>query len=213
MQRRYFARLISLTLAVPGLLFPISFNTPRAFPTGVGNAGYSMASGDFNADGFLDLAIAIVGTDQFGDNFGLVEIFLGQGGGNFGPGQTYKLSGPPIVTSNGMIVADFNGDGKLDLALVQVGGVSVLLGNGDGTFGPTANLNIGTEPFAIASADFNGDGIPDLATANVDANNISILLGKGDGPSAARQLLSWHRARISRRRRLQWRWQTRPGGD
>ena len=60
MKRRYPARLIALTLAVPGLLFPISFNTPRAFPLGIGNAGYSMVLGDFNADGVLDVAIAIV---------------------------------------------------------------------------------------------------------------------------------------------------------
>jgi len=79
-------------------------------------------------------------------------------------------------------VADFNGDGNADLATAnQNGSVSVLLGNGDGTFQTAANYPAGTTAWAIASGDLNGDGIPDLVTANYGGANVSVLLGNGDG--------------------------------
>src|SRR5207248_3078866 len=85
-------------------------------------------------------------------------------------------------------VGDFDGDGKLDLAVANFNSanVSVLLGKGDGTFQAPNNFVVGTEPISVAVGDFNGDGILDLATANgIDfgggSNNVSVLLGKGDG--------------------------------
>ena len=82
-----------------------------------------------------------------------------------------------------MAVGDFNGDGKLDLAVASGGSdyVSVLLGNGDGTFKTAVQYVAGLEPISVAVADFNGDGKLDLAVANYESNNVSILLGKGDG--------------------------------
>ena len=64
-------------------------------------------------------------------------------------------------------VGDFNGDGKPDLAVANSGSnnVSVLLGNGDGTFQAAVNYGAGTEPYSVAVGDFNGDGKPDLAVA------------------------------------------------
>ena len=80
-------------------------------------------------------------------------------------------------------VADFNGDGKPDLATANYfgGNVSVLLGNGDGTFQAAVNYRAGTEPGSILAGDFNGDGNADLAVANTVGGNVSVLLGNGDG--------------------------------
>jgi len=79
--------------------------------------------------------------------------------------------------------ADFNGDGRLDLAVANVvaNTVSVLLGNGDGTFQPHTDWATGNGPGFVMAGDFNGDGNPDLAVANSTSNTISILLGNGDG--------------------------------
>lgn len=146
-----------------------------------------LAAGDFNGDGNLDLAAA-------GDGSGLpVVVQLGYGDGAFNvvPSSPFGVSSPSTFVA----VGDFNGDGKLDLALLSGGGqgppsgVIILLGNGDGTFTPSAGSPIpaGGAPVAIAVADFNGDGKLDLAVANQGSNNVSILLGNGDGtftPSA-----------------------------
>jgi hypothetical protein len=80
-------------------------------------------------------------------------------------------------------VGDFNGDGKLDLAVGELreSSISILLGNGDGTFGTPQDFATGTDVRAVAVGDFNGDGILDLATANNESATVSILLGKGDG--------------------------------
>jgi hypothetical protein len=83
----------------------------------------------------------------------------------------------------GMLSADFNGDGKLDLAVANVGSntVSILLGNGDGTFQPQVVYQVGALPSGIVAADLNGDGKLDLVVANSSSNTVSILLGNGDG--------------------------------
>ena len=80
-------------------------------------------------------------------------------------------------------VADFNGDGKLDLAVTNEGDntVSILLGNGNGTFQSPTSVAVGVAPEAIVTGDFNADGKADLAVANFSDNTISILLGNGDG--------------------------------
>jgi Flp pilus assembly secretin CpaC len=84
-------------------------------------------------------------------------------------------------------VGDFNGDGKLDLAVANKGdnAVSILLGNGDGTFQSQRTFATGVGPDAIVAGDFNGDGKLDLAVANFTDNTISILLGNGDGTFTA----------------------------
>jgi predicted NUDIX family NTP pyrophosphohydrolase len=92
---------------------------------------------------------------------------------NYGAG-----SGPWSVA-----VGDFNGDGKPDLAVAneESNNLSVLLGNGDGTFQTAVNYSVGLQPWSVAVGDFNLDGKPDLAVANEGSSNVSVLLGNGEG--------------------------------
>lgn len=84
---------------------------------------------------------------------------------------------------NGIVSGDFNHDGILDLAVTNGGDgtISILLGNGDGTFQPQVVYPVGSSPSSIAFGDFNNDGKIDLAVTNSGSSNVSILLGNGDG--------------------------------
>jgi hypothetical protein len=104
---------------------------------------------------------------------------LGNGDGTFRAAVNYDVGSLPSSAA----VGDFNGDGKLDVAVTNAGNnnVSVLLGNGDGTLQAAANYGTGSEPSFVAVGDFNGDGKLDLAVTNATSNNVSVLLGNGDG--------------------------------
>ncbi len=131
------------------------------------NIGISLATGDFNQDGFIDV---VVGDGNSGGPVTGISVLLGNGDGTFQPPVYYPF--PNGVTA--VVVADFNGDGKPDLA-VAGGSLLVMLGNGDGTF--KAGINTGARVNLMAVGDFNGDGKPDLVTSE----NVAVLLGKGDG--------------------------------
>jgi len=85
-------------------------------------------------------------------------------------------------------IGDLNGDGKPDLAVANESGgsVSVLLGNGDGTFGAKSDYGAGSLPSSVAIGDLNGDGKPDLAVANESDGTVSVLLGNGNGTFGAK---------------------------
>jgi hypothetical protein len=144
----------------------------------VGNSPSAVIVADFNGDGRLDLAA----TNE-ADN--TVSILLGIEGGRFAAQATYPAGSSPT----GLVTGDFNGDGKLDLALMDSCGscgvspnlVSILLGNGDGSFRAAGTYASGGGPIGIVTADFNTDGNLDLALANEVDNTVSILLGNGDG--------------------------------
>src|ERR1035437_10063009 len=100
-------------------------------------------------------------------------------------------SGSPFTAGTAprsVISADFNDDGKKDLAVVNdntSGSVSVFLGTGPGSFGAATNFTVGNGPYSVISADFNGDGKLDLAVVNSNDNNVSILIGTGTGTFGA----------------------------
>jgi type II secretory pathway component GspD/PulD (secretin) len=99
------------------------------------------------------------------------------------PRTDFPVGHSPDAIADG----DFNGDGKLDLAVANRGDntVSILLGNGNGTFQSPTTVATGLAPDAIVTGDFNSDGKLDMAVANFTDNSISILLGNGDGTFAA----------------------------
>jgi len=150
-----------------------------------------MIAGDFNGDGTTDLAV--LSYSFFSSPVeSSVTTLLGKGDGTFTVSASSVVFLQGAVGGDGvpgaMTAADFNGDGKMDLAVVGdyigSGGVSILLGNGDGTFtamapNPDASADFGQ----IATGDFNGDGIPDLVATNYfeDGSAPTIFLGKGDG--------------------------------
>jgi hypothetical protein len=134
----------------------------------------SLAVGDFNNDGRADLAE----TSDF-DN--TVIILLGNGDGTFTP-----ASGSPITVGNfpeAVEIGDFNNDGVLDLAVANANDdtISILLGNGNGTFTAVAPAPTGGFPLYLAVADFNHDGAADIAVSNEADSTVSVLLGNGDG--------------------------------
>ena len=86
------------------------------------------------------------------------------------------------VGPQALVVADFNGDGKPDIATANASGsVAILLNNGDGTFANGVNILVPGTPSSLVTADFNGDGKPDLAVSAPDSTVITILLGNSDG--------------------------------
>lgn len=132
---------------------------------------------DFNGDGKPDLAISNSST-------GGIVIYVGNGNGGFTEGKAYLTDNYEVF---GLIAGDLNRDGKVDLVVSNrnFGGqfkVSVLPGNGDGSFGkPVSYASGGNFPSRIMIADFNKDDKPDLAVSNSNSRSVGILLGKGDG--------------------------------
>ena len=142
-----------------------------------GQGPQTVAVADFNGDGKLDLAVANYGPDYENST---VSILLGNGDGTFQPQLAYPAGVNPI----GVLVGDFNRDGKLDLAVPDNNspfGISILLGNGDGSFGNPVLYPAGTNSRVGMVADFNADGKLDLAIANYSDSDVSILFGNGDG--------------------------------
>ena len=145
-------------------------------PFKVGTEPESVAVGDFNGDGVLDLVTANTQDDN-------VTLLLGDGKGGFSPASRspFSVGKAPLFVA----VGDFDGNGVPDLAVVNFSDntVSVLVGDGKGGFSaaPGSPFPVGVEPDSVAIGDFNNDGVPDLAVSNVVFSNVSMLLGDGKG--------------------------------
>jgi hypothetical protein len=156
----------------------VCIGTPTYYTTG--NSPSFATVGDFNGDGKQDIA-------EVNKSSNNIYVRLGNGAGNFAVADSFNLTGgggPLGIVSN-----DFNGDGKLDLATANYnsfsGNISVLLGNGNGSFGLPTNFNAGFGPACLVVADFNEDGFIDLAVGNGGGGGghsfVSVLIGNGNG--------------------------------
>jgi hypothetical protein len=154
-----------------------STNATPAYPIGI-------VAGDFNGDDHPDLAVV--------DNqIGLVDSFENPGTTTFADNSFQPFMSSPIVfgitaVPSALVTKDFDGDGKLDLAVANqnmggAGTVVILHGDGDGTFQVGDQYPVGGAPAGLLTTDFNGDGRPDLATVNNGSDSVSVLLGNSDG--------------------------------
>jgi len=138
------------------------------------------ATGDFNGDGAMDMATTNA-------QAGTVNVYVGNGRGGFASPVQYIAGKGPVF----IVTADLNADGKLDLVVANVdpgGDLTVLLGNGDGTF--QAAVHYAMEPggvpnFGLAVGDLNSDGHPDVAVVEnffpANTNSVAVFLGSSDG--------------------------------
>lgn len=138
-----------------------------------------VAAADFNNDGALDLAVTHI-------NAASVSVFTANGSGGFNAKQDFAIG----TGSFNLAVGDFNLDGNKDIAAANsvasaAGAVSVLLGNGNGTFGAKTDFAAGASPVGVATGDLDGDGNPDLITTNGNAGQLVILPGNGAGSFGA----------------------------
>ncbi|WP_167376145.1 FG-GAP repeat domain-containing protein, partial [Methylobacterium tarhaniae] len=155
-----------------------TFQTKVDLP--VGDNPSAVTAIDVTGDGKRDLLVV----NQDGDT---VSVLLGNGNGTFKANNDFRTGAYPTT----LAAADLNGDGKVDLVTTNTDDgdgttVSVLLGNGDGTFQTRVDFAVGAAPRSVTAMDVNGDGTRDLVVANRRDDSVSVLLGNGDGTFQAK---------------------------
>jgi len=138
--------------------FPLTLHTNGSYPS-------FLAVANLNGDGLASVAVSTSAG---------IEFLLGNGNGSFQPARVVTLNGGNFA------VADFNGDGELDLAIAAVS-LTVLVRQSDGDFPYDSSFYAGGSIYSVASGDFNGDGYSDLVASDSGSASISILLANGDG--------------------------------
>jgi len=177
-------RLVNTVLVLCTVLFVGQFAAAKQFGRSVtyltyGHQPIEVVLGDFNRDGTLDIATADI------DGY-FVSVLLGNGDGTFQSAVAYP-AGPSWPTAIG--VGDFNNDGKLDLVVANSGPhefmISVLTGNGDGTFQAPVSYPAGLSPLALAVADLDQDGWLDVAVVNNASRGslepVDVMLNRAHG--------------------------------
>jgi len=161
-----------ISFAVSAAAPTIDFAAHRDFSAGYGPA--SIAVADVNGDQKADL----VSANSLDDTVG---VLLGNGDGTFKPPRSIYLG--PNAAPRSVVVGDFNRDGIADLAVAETGlnAVSILPGNGDGTFLTSVNFAVGSNPICLVTADFNADALPDLIAVSTGSGTVAFLAGNGDG--------------------------------
>lgn len=151
-------------------LFPIA-NFSAGTSTG---SIYSIASGDLNNDGNIDIVSATFSSNN-------ISVLLGNGLGNFGTAVNYAMTGSP----RDVVLGDLNNDNNLDVVTTGSGTVQVRLGNGSGGFGSAVGYSMGGSTWSVALKDLNHDGFLDCITPNLSSNTVSVALGSGSGSFGA----------------------------
>jgi hypothetical protein len=151
--------------------------------TSSGNAGNYTLSGVVSGFGNQPLSGTLEFLDTTNNNAEIGSATLGTPTYSLASWGTYPTGNGPTSLSVGDFNVDFNGDGIPDLVTVNANSntLSLLFGNGDGTFQTPTTYPTGSMPASLSAGDFNGDGIPDLVVTNVSSNTVSVLLGNGDG--------------------------------
>jgi hypothetical protein len=156
---------------------PSGWNPHTVYP--IPSSPLCVIVADVNGDGSPDLIVTAASASTPGD-VGAVYLLLNQGDGTFSAATPLNAGAYPQE----LAAADFNGDGKIDLAVTNLTNnpqVSILLGNGDGTFQTPAAYPVSRFPDSLVVADFNGDGKMDVVTTSSLNGAVSALLGNGDG--------------------------------
>jgi len=162
-----------------------TFGAPTQFYSTGGNAPVSVAVGDINGDGKLDIVVANRCGSNSNCSSGNVGVLLGNGDGTFQPAMAFNSG----VNTTRVFVSDLNGDGRADLIVLDGSTFDVLLGSGDGTFRGVSSYGSGRTdaPDGLAVGDLNGDGKPDVVISDYSApkyecgESTAVFLNNGDG--------------------------------
>ncbi|CAM2718619.1 unnamed protein product, partial [Rotaria socialis] len=153
-----------------------SFSNVTTYSTGDGSSPRFIGAGDFNNDSILDIAVANYGSNDF-------VILFGVDDGSFLCGNSYGTG--QASAPRALAVGDFNGDNRLDVAVINsaLNSISIFLQNGKDIYAGVQSYSTSSksQPYAVAVADLNSDGLLDIVVTNYGTDNIGIFLGRGSG--------------------------------